>query len=395
MDFVGPVIGERAMYDVANVQKVVEALKETEAESEANRRLSARAVELLHQAGVTRIVAPAAYGGYELPVRALVEAERVIAHGSTAASWVLMVCAAHTFIAGRMPRRGQDEIFGGHPGMLIPGVPSLRGTCQRTKGGYVLNGRWPYASGADHGDWVLVGCKGIRNDAGETCPSQIVVMPKKDVVIDDTWFTLGMRGTGSKDIVLDNTFIPERYAVAMIEAQLGTVPGIDSALYRLPIRPALATMLLGTIVGMAERTLRAFIERTRDRRDVYTGTLKADSAGMQRRVAEASVEISCAWALTQQNCDLLEDAMRRDPPMPAAKRAQVRWNAAYATDLCRRASNRLFEGAGAGAAHDSHAMQIFFRDMNTASHHAMLDYDTNVEIQGKMLLGVELNDAWV
>ena len=230
----------------ANARTIVEALKRTEAESEANRALSAQAVALLHEAGLTRIVSPAAYGGYELPVRALVEAERVVAHGSTAASWVLMVCAAHTFIAGRLPRNGQDEIFGTDAGMLIPGVPSPRGTCQRTTGGYILNGRWPYASGADHGDWVLVGCRGIRNAADESCPSLIVVMPKADVVIDDTWFTLGMRGTGSKDVVLDNVAIPERYAVPMAEAQMGTVPGVDSPLYRLPIRPALATML-GTI----------------------------------------------------------------------------------------------------------------------------------------------------
>jgi alkylation response protein AidB-like acyl-CoA dehydrogenase len=383
------------MYAAANAEKIVAALKETEADSEANRKLSDRAVELLHESGVTRIVSPAAYGGYQLPVRALVEAERVIAHGSTAASWVLMVCAAHTFIAGRMLRRGQDEIFGGDAGMLIPGVPSLRGTCQRAKGGYILKGRWPYASGADHGDWVLVGCRGIPNEAGESCFSQIVVMPKKDTVIDDTWFTLGMRGTGSKDIVLDNVFVPEHYAVPMIEAQLGTVPGVDIPLYRLPIRPTLATMLLGTIVGMAERGMQLFIDKTRGRRDVYTGSMKADNPGIQRRVAEAGVEIACAWALTQQNCDLLEQAMHRDPPMPTAARAQARWNAAYATELCRRACNRLFEGAGAGAAHDSHAMQVFFRDMNTASHHAMLDFDTNVEIQGKSLLGVELNDAWV
>ena len=117
------------MIDAAlNAGKIVEALKATEAESEATRVLTVRAVELLHEAGLTRIVSPAAYGGYQLPVRALVEAERVVAHGSTAASWVLMVCAAHTFIAGRLPRAGQDEIFGGDPGMLIPGVPSLRGT---------------------------------------------------------------------------------------------------------------------------------------------------------------------------------------------------------------------------------------------------------------------------
>jgi alkylation response protein AidB-like acyl-CoA dehydrogenase len=389
-------LGEEETMDAAtNAGKIVEALKETEAESEATRILSARAVELLHQAGLTRIVSPAAYGGYQLPVRALVEAERVVAQGSTSASWVLMVCAAHTFIAGRMPRRGQDEIFGGNPGMLIPGVPSLRGTCQRSPGGYILNGRWPYASGADHGDWVLVGCRGIGNDAGEACPSLIVVMPKRDVVIDDTWFTLGMRGTGSKDVVLDKVFIPEHYAVPLIEAQLGTVPGVDIPLYRLPIRPALATMLLGTIVGMAERGLQLFVDQTRTRRDVYTGAMKVDSPGMHRRVAEASAEITCAWALTQQNCDLLEQAMRHDPPMPTATRAQIRWNAAYATELCRRASNRLFEGAGAGAAHDSHVMQIFFRDMNTATHHAMLDFDSNVEIQGKSLLGVELNDAMV
>ena len=379
----------------ANAREIVEALKETEAESEASRSLSLRAVELLHQAGLTRIVSPAAYGGYQMPVRALVEAERVVAHGSTAASWVLMVCAAHTFIAGRLPRRGQDEIFDGDPGMLIPGVPSLRGTCERSPGGYILNGRWPYASGADHGDWVLVGCKGIANEAGDACPSLIVVMPKANAVIDDTWFTLGMRGTGSKDLVLDKVFIPDHYAVSLIEAQLGTVPGIDIPLYRLPIRPTLATMLLGTIVGMAERGLHLFIGQTRTRRDVYTGAMKVDSPGMQRRVAEASAEIACAWALTQQNCDLLEQAMRHHPPMPTATRAQIRWNAAYATELCRRATNRLFEGAGAGAAHDSHLMQIFFRDMNTATHHAMLDFDTNVEIQGKSLLGVPMNDAWV
>ena len=97
-----------------------------------------------------------------------------------------------------------------------------------------------------------------RERSSRSCCSDvtlIVVMPKKDVVIDDTWFTLGMRGTGSKDIVLENAFVPEHYAVNMIEAQLGTVPGVDVPLYRLPIRPALATMLLGSIVGMAERGL--------------------------------------------------------------------------------------------------------------------------------------------
>jgi len=384
------------MIDAAhNAGRIVEALKETEAESEATRVLSDKAVALLHKEGLTRLVSPAAYDGDQLSPRALVEAERVVAHGSTAASWVLMVCGAHTFIAGRLPREGQEEIFGTDPGMLIPGVPTPRGACQRTEGGYVLNGRWPYASGADHGDWVLIGCKGIRNKADESCPSLIVVMPKTRAVIDDTWFTLGMRGTGSKDLVLEDVYIPERYAVPMKEAQLGTVTGVDIPLYQLPIRATLATMLLGTIVGMAERGLELFVDQAQTRRDAYSGLPKVQDPGAQRRVAESSSEIACAWALTQQNCDLLEEAMRHDPPMPIAARAQVRWNAGYATELCRRASNRLFDGAGAGAAHNDNVMQTFFRDMNTATHHGMLDFDTNIEIQGKRLLGVELDETTI
>ena len=384
------------MFDAAaNARSIVDALRATEAESEAARVLSPEAVALLHQAGLTRIVSPAAYGGYELSPRALVEAERIVAQGSTAASWVLMVCAAHTFIAGRFPKAGQDDYFSTDPGMLIPGVPSPRGTAERTEGGYILNGRWPYASGADHGDWLLVGCRGIANKAGEPCPTLIIVMPKADAVLDDTWHTLGMRGTGSKDAVLENVFVAERYAVPMRDAQLGVIPGVESPLYRLPIRPVLSTMLIGTIIGMAERGLALFVEQARSRIEVYTGVRKADSVGVQRRVAEASAEIACAWALAMQSCDLLEEAMLGDPPMPTAKRAQVRWNAAYATELCRRASNRLFDGAGAGAAHDSNPMQILFRDMNTATHHAIVDFDSTIEIQGKTLLDVAMDDALV
>lgn len=380
---------------LANIEKVVEPLKGTVDESESHRRLSDRAVELLHESGATRLVSPARCGGDQRSPRALVEAERAIAHGSPAASWVLMVTGAHTFIAGRLPAKGQEDLFGRDPGMLIPGVPNPRGTCTRADGGYVLDGRWPYASGVDHGDWVMLGARGASNPDGERCPAQLVVVPKSDVVIDDTWFTLGMRGTGSKDIVLDGVFVPDHRAVNLVEAMAGTVPDIDVPLYRLPIRPTLATMLLGTIVGVAERGLELFIDQTRTRRDAYTGASKADNVLIQQRVAEANGEITCAWSLTQQSCDLLEAAMERDEPMPVDTRAQIRWNVSYANELCRRAIDRLYAGAGAGAAHDGNVLQAVFRDINTGTHHAMLDFDTSVELQGKYLLGLPLDEAAV
>lgn len=384
------------MIDAAQrAETIVDALRETQTDSESTRVLGDRAIELLHEAELTRLVTPAAFGGYELSPRALVEAERVVAHGSAAASWVLMVTGAHTFIAGRLPHQGQADVFGSDPGMLIPGVPSPRGTCQRAEGGYLLNGRWPYASGADHGDWVIVGARGVRNASDESCPSLLVFVPKASVELDDTWYTLGIRGTGSKDLVMHDVVVPDHRAVPMGPAQQGTLPDVDVPLYRLPIRPTLATFLLGTIVGMSERGLELFIEQARTRIDAYTGTKKVDSAGLQRRVAEASGEIACAWALTQQNCDLLEEAMQHPSPMPIADRAQVRWNAAYAAELCQRAANRLYSGAGSGATFDANILQGVFRDITTATQHAMLDLDNHFDMQGKNLLGVELEDAQV
>lgn len=379
----------------ANAGTIVEALRETDAESESLRRVSDRAVALLHEAGLTRLVSPAAFGGNQLSPRALIEAERVVAHGSPAASWVLMVCGAHTFIAGRMTEQAQADLFGADPGMLIPGVPSRQGTAHKVDGGYRLNGRWSFASGVDHGDWVMLGSRGIRNAAGEPCPGMLVVLPKADVTIDDTWFTMGMRGTGSKDVVLEDVFVPEHRGVDMANAWVGTVPGVHIPLYQLPISAVLATMLCGTIVGMAERGLELFVETTRTRRDAYTGEAKVNSVGLQRRVAEANAEIAHAWSLVQQNCDLFDAAMQHAPPMVTEHRAQARWNAAYAAELCRRATDRLFGGAGASAAHESNVLQGVFRNINTGTHHAMLDFDTTLEVQGKVLLGVEQLDAMI
>jgi 3-hydroxy-9,10-secoandrosta-1,3,5(10)-triene-9,17-dione monooxygenase len=374
---------------------IVPALRETDADSESQRGLSARAVELLHDAGLTALMSPAAYGGSQLPPRALVEAERVVAHGSPAASWVMMVCGAHTFMAGRLPRPGQDEIFGADAGVLIPGVPSSQGTCRRADGGFVLNGRWQFCSGVDHGAWIMLGSRGTRNDAGEPTPGMLVVLAKADVTVDDTWYTLGMRGTGSKDVVLEDAFVPDHRAVRMSDAFLGTVPDVEIPLYRLPVAATLATMLLGTIVGMSERGLQLFIEQTATRTDAYSGEPKSRGAGLQRRVAEANAEVAHAWSLARRNCDLLEAATEHPAPMPAPARAEVRWNAAYGAELCRRAADRLYAAAGAKANHDANPLQTVFRDVNTATHHAMLDFDTTLEMWGKVLLGVEQSDAMI
>jgi alkylation response protein AidB-like acyl-CoA dehydrogenase len=384
------------MFDASTrAEAIVSALAAADDEAESRRSLSDAAVALLRESGLSKMMAPAAYGGHELSPRALVEANRIIAHGSVAASWVQMVCGAHTFIVGRFPPPCQDEVFAADPGRLIPGVPSSQGTCRRGDVGWVLNGRWAFCSGVDHGEWILLGSRGLRGDDGAPTPGMLVMVPKSDLTVDDTWYTLGMRGTGSKDVVATDVFVPAHRGVPMGDAFMGTVAGVDSPLYRLPIGATLATMALGTIVGIAERGLESFVEQTRGRVDAYTGEAKVLRPGLQSRVAEASAEVAHARSLAARSCDLLEAAMEHPPPMETAERAEVRWNAAYGSELCRRATERLFAAAGAKAAYDANVLQRFFRDVSTATHHGILDFDSALEMRGKALLGVEQFDALI
>ncbi len=371
----------------ARAREIVEPLRETTDASEAARCLDPRAAELLREAELSKIMTPASHGGYEMSPRALIEAERIIAHGCTAASWVLMVTGAHTFIAGRLPEGGLDEVFA-DPGVLIPGVPSTwPGRASKVDGGFKVNGRWGYASGADHGPWLIAGAHG-----DDSCEPQLVFLPRTEASFDDTWFTLGMRGTGSKDMILEDVFIPEHRAVPARAAELGLLPNVDSGLYRLPIQCTLATMLMGSVVGIADRILETTLEQNRTRRDAYTGDAKRDSPGLQRRVAEASSEIECAWALVQSSCDLLEEAIVAADPMSRSDRAPVRWNAAYGAELCVRATDRLFAAAGSGAAADKNPLQRLGRDMHTAARHAMLDLDNAAAMQGKAMFDIDQSD---
>lgn len=372
----------------AKAREIVEPLGETTDASEAARCLDPRAAELLREAELSKIMTPASHGGFELSPRALLEAERVVAQGCTAASWVLMVTGAHTFIAGRLTPDGLDEVFGEDPGVLIPGVPSTwPGQARKVDGGFIVNGRWAYASGADHGPWLIAGAHG-----DDSCEPQLVFVPRSEASFEDTWYTLGMRGTGSKDLLLEDVFIPDHRAVPARAAELGTLPHVETGLYRLPIQCTLATMLMGSVVGIADRILETTLEQNRTRRDAYTGDAKRDSPGMQRRVAEASGEIECAWALAQKSCDLLEAATTAPDPMSRADRAQVRWNAAYGAELCIRATDRLFAAAGSGAAADRNPLQRLGRDMHTAARHAMLDLDNAAAMQGKAMFDIDQSD---
>jgi len=385
----GAVLGSAAADPEAAAAAILPLLREQDATAERDRRVADAAMAAIREAGLSRLLAPRRFGGDEAPVSAHVRSCRVLAHGSTPASWVHMVCGAHTYVVGRYPRACQQEVFGEGPDVLIPGTLAPQGHVRRTAGGWLLSGRWQFGSGVDHGAWLLLGAMALDGDGETELPPQHVVVPMADVTVDDTWFTLGMRGTGSKDLVADGVFVPAHRAMPTRGLFRGDFEGEAGPLYRLPVMGGLATMLAASVLGTAERGLELFLEAARARREAYSGRGRADRVGTQMRIAEAEGEVALAALLVAENCRLLDAALAtNEPPLAVETSARIRWNAAYAVELCRRAAERVYAAAGANATFDASPLQQWYRDIATACHHAICDFDGALEMKGRLALGL-------
>jgi alkylation response protein AidB-like acyl-CoA dehydrogenase len=370
---------------------ILPRLAATADESEKMRRLDDDAAAALRESGLTRVLTPKKFGGLELSPSAHIWACAEIGQVCSSASWVLMVCVAHDYIVGRFPEECQKEVYEGDADNLLAGCLQPQGTVERVPGGWRLKGRWQFGSGCDHSPWFILGAKLIDPTADDHLIYH-VILPRADVELDDTWHTLGMRGTGSKDLVVRDALIPEHRAMPTFPTFLGLSPHAKSPTFRLPVYAGLASMLSGSVLGMAERGLKAFIDKTMVRKSAY-GVVKAESTAMQRRVAESGAEIAQARRLLENICERFDVAMVADQvPMSDRDRIQFRWDAAYVAELSRRAIERIYASAGAHGLYEGNPVLRAYRDVVTACHHAVVDFDLVSEMQGRATLLGGLNE---
>ena len=367
-------------------QDVLDALASLGDRAEAERRLTDEALQILREAGLLRLLVPARVGGDEAGLPSMIDAVARIGEVDSAASWVLMVLVAHDWMIGSFPEDTQDEIYVDGPDTVIPGSLAPTGVATRVDDGWKVTGRWPFASGADHGDWYLLG---TVQPTEEGRPQLLhIVVPRHDVTVDDTWHPIGLRGTGSSDVVVDDAFIPENHT--MDSGELLGVRGPWSSrhgtnLYRTPILPGLAIHVAASALGIARGGLLDAAGRFGEQLDAYVGSPKADRPGLQMRLAEANAELRSAELLIDDAVRLVSHAAEGHDTREL--RAEAKYQAAYAIELSRRSLDRIVTAAGARAVFDGSRLQRAFRDVAMASQHAVADLDTIGQAYGRTLLG--------
>ena len=353
--------------------------------TERNRALLKETADDLFAAGLLRVFQPARYGGFEMDWPVQFNVGRILARGCSATAWIFCVVGNHSAYAARYRKELQDEIWGNDQDVLIAtGSVQKSGKVVRVPGGFRASGTWGFASGVDHSKWGSV----MSRPEGEDAPVNLM-FPRKDFQIADTWHVAGMRGTGTKDIVVQDAFVPEHRTLPQ-EVFVGRNPPgslvSQHYLQKVEFRPFTGSALLGPILGTAEGAFDNYLAITRGRRAAIARDKIADNPLVQIRVSEAASEIAAAGALCERHMAFLHKKGLTLEPFTAEERVTITRDRAFATKLCLDAVERLTRMMGAQGLHDDNPVQRAFRDLHAMSTQIGVAWDVNMPPFGKWIL---------
>ncbi len=361
-------------------------------ETDSLRRLPASTLSDIRALGLNRVLQPNRFGGAETDWSTMQEVCAKVASGCGSSGWVLAQYAIHAFLVAGWPVECQEEIWGPDPGAMLSGsLVFPAGRAKRDAGGYRVSGRWPFASGVDGCDWHMCSAMLEPENAGEA-PAMIMFMaPKFAYEIIDTWHVIGLRGTGSHDVKLDNAFIPAHRALTVDDTKLGASPGAKfhgSALYRVPPYPNFGFVQGGAAVGIATGMYEVYVAETRSRVAKSSGKALTDFAALQLAVAEAGACIDAARALmASDTAEMMRLAEAGGQPT-MEQRTKLRRDGAFASQLCNRAVNRLYALGGGSALYEGSVLNRYFRDSHAANAHITMNWEVNATSFGRVALGL-------
>lgn len=377
---------------VAAVREAVPRLRENGLTAENARRVPAENLELLERAGVFRIATPRQYGGLDFSLADQAKVLTEIARGCGSTAWVTMVWLSSAWICSLYPGELQQELFA-TPSPRISGGFMPTGTLVPADGGYRLNGTWRFNSGCQDADWNMM-LTMLKHPDGRI-DEAIAMVPMAEFEIVDDWQASALAATGSCTTIAKDVFVPAHRVLVPAEAEalfaehpelLAELPlGRTYSLY-----PFLFSQAVATFVGLARGAYELFTERLPGRGISYTPwTEQKENPITQVQVATAASRIAAAEALTERMYALQQARADAGEEPTLAERAEIRGHSAFAVRLAKEAVEGLYEAAGATAIRRDQPLQRFRRDIEGLSMHGWIVFTTNMEVYGRVLLGMD------
>ena len=370
------------------------ALRDRAGEAEKKCRLSQQTIDELVAAGLFRVYQPACFGGPELSMAEVLPLITQIARACPATAWVLAIMQIHIWLVGLYPQQAQDEVFKDDNNTLLCGVLQPRAMAKRVAGGYELpQTQWPYASGCDFARWATVG--GLVHDDGGPPEMKVFLLPRAEYDIIDDWQVVGLRGSGSKSLATEGTFVPEHRVIRFADAIAGELGKGRSALHQSSVLPILCLNLTGPPLGAACEAIEIFINHIENRNLPFSVHKQIDSAQAHRLLGEAMLQTGSAELMLERGAAMVRDRAEAGEQMPLVERNQIRVYSSGAVSQCVAAIESLFLASGGTALQETHPLQQLSRDAKAMALHAALVHENNLELWGASRLGKPLNSEFV
>ena len=348
--------------------------------------------KLLHETGLFRYHQPKRYGGMELPFVAQTDLVAELARGCPSTAWNVGNIGCHHWILAYYEPETQAEVWGANPdAMIASSIALAAGRGRKVKDGYVVSGRWPFSSGVDNCDWNMLAVTVYDDDGKTAIDWRLCMVPKADYKLIDTWYAMGMIGTGSKDIEVKEIFVPERRALQLTRCRGGAEhPGArlnGGALYRIPMVAAAGHPLSATALGAAEGALEHVVKTFAKRVGTYTGAKVSDFQAVQIKIARARALVDSARYLMRESAIAFDRYAERSDVPPLEEKLRLRIQNTMAVMQSREAVETLWSCYGANGIYTRDPLQRFLRDTQAINQHFSFNFDIAGSAYGTVAMG--------
>lgn len=340
-------------------------------EGEALGTMPADLVDRLRAAGIFRALQPRSLGGFELAPAEFIAMIEALARADGSTGWVAAIGAGAPAFSAWLEPSVAHQLFGSVADFTSATVFAPTGRAVPDGAGrFTIDGRWPFASGCRHAEWFLTGAFVFDGDSprmlvGRGPDWRLAFFPRADGEIVENWDVLGLRGTGSNDVVGQGLSIPEQHAISPFYEPACH----DGPLWRLPFFTLVGAALVGVPLGIGRRALDEFTALATTKRRPGMSQPVAEDASAQIAFAGAEANLRSARAFVYDEAGSLWDAACAGDPPSMQQRARFQLAAQQAMRAAREAVDVAFDLTGASAVHATHPLQRSFRDLHTASQH--------------------------
>jgi 3-hydroxy-9,10-secoandrosta-1,3,5(10)-triene-9,17-dione monooxygenase len=365
------------------VRALIPGFRERAAATEAARQLPAQSVEELLAAGLARILMPPRFDGYGLGFDTWFEVVRAISEADASHGWCASLLIHHPHCIAQFSHGAQEAIWADGPDVAIAAsfVPVIK--VVRAEGGYRVSGRSPFASGVGHSSWVFIGGMVEGGDGPEWT---FFLIPARDCTIAETWFTVGMRGTGSNTIVTEDVFVPLERTLTLAKLREGQGPGgalHDNRIYRAPFISYAPLSFATPMLGAAQGAYAHFRDWTKTRKGPG-GVAVAERTSLQVQMARIAADLDAAELLLRRAVDVAGAA----PAPSLALRGQCMRDYARAAELAVSSIDGLIAMSGTAGFSESHPIQRAWRDIHFSAMHISLSAENAYAHFGRLELGL-------